>query len=101
MLSAKSSLITGLLLAAAGGGVTVAAPPALAECSSSGGVTICAQGNVDGPSGQSGPASGPYYPYPCDEDWLCDDGGVSIVVDPGPPRPPFVPGRPGRPGRPG
>ena len=100
MLKLKSCLIPGLLLAMTGGSLTVTAPPAFADCNSSGGVTVCAQGTVDGPSGQPGP-SGPYYPYPCDDDWLCDDGGVSIAVDPGPPRPPVDIGRPGRPGRPG
>ena len=100
MLNFKRCLIAGLLLAVAGGGLTVTAPPAFADCSSSGGVTICAQGTVDGPSGQPGPSSGPYYPYPCEDDWLCDDGGISIAVDPGPPRPPRPPIRPIRPGQP-
>jgi hypothetical protein len=98
VLKMKKSLLPGLLLAPTGGGL-ITAPPALADCTSSGGVTICAQGTVDGPSGQPGPAAGPYYPYPCEDDWMCDDGGVSIIVDPGPPRPPII-DRPGRPGRP-
>jgi hypothetical protein len=86
----KRWLIAGLLLGMAGTGA-VTAPTASAECSSSGGVTICAQGNVSGPSGQPAPSSGPYWPYPCDEDWLCDDGGVSIVLNPDI----GLPGRPG------
>lgn len=71
-------------------------PIAVADCTTSGGVTVCAQGTVSGPSGAPS-SSGPYYPYPCEYDWLCDDGGVSIIVDPGPGGGIDI-GRPGRPG---
>ena len=72
----------------------VVAPPAAADCSSSGGATICSQGEVRG-SNTPAPSSGPYYPYPCEYDWYCDDNGLSIIVNPGPP---IDIGRPGRPG---
>jgi hypothetical protein len=24
--------------------------------------------------------AGPWYPYPCDYDYYCDDGGMSIIL---------------------
>lgn len=94
MLMLKRYLFPCVLSAAAAAATVVTAPPAGAECSSSGGVTICAQGSVSGPSGVP-ESSGPYYPYPCEDDWLCDDGGVSIIIDPGPPDGGADIGRPG------
>lgn len=89
--------LTGVLTAAGFLALLLHPPVAAADCTTSGGVTVCAQGTVSGPSG--GPSSsGPYYPYPCDYDWLCDDGGVSIVLDPGPPSGGIDIGLPGRPG---
>lgn len=85
------------MVAATAAAGLLAAPSAVAECTSSGGVTICAQGTVSGPSNVP-TSSGPYYPYPCEDDWLCDDGGVSVIVDPGPPSGGIDIGRPGRPG---
>jgi hypothetical protein len=99
---AKRFVVTGLATAAASVGFgTAVAPPASADCVYSGGATICSQGEVRGASGAPGPST-PYYPYPCEDDWMCGDGGVSIIVDPGPPggAPPIDIGRPGRPGRP-
>lgn len=87
------ALVSGFLVAVSATAPVLTAPPALAECTSSGGVTICAQGTVSGQSNVPS-SSGPYYPYPCEDDWLCDDGGVSIIVDPGPPGI-GLPGRPG------
>jgi hypothetical protein len=81
------------------------APSALADCTSSGGSTICAQGDVRGGSG--GPLTGPAYPGYCADPWYCsDDWGVDVYWDPGRdqanPNPPGInndlPGRPGRPG---
>jgi hypothetical protein len=96
----KRFLVSGLVTAASAAGLA-ASPTAAADCTSSGGITICAQGNVTGPSGVP-TSSSPYYPYPCDDDWLCDDGGVSLVIDPGPPNGGIDIGLPGRPGnRPG
>jgi len=91
----ERGLTSCLLLAAA---AIVTAPPAVADCTTSGGVTVCAQGTVSGPSGAPAPSAGPYYPYPCEYDWLCDDGGVSIVIDPGRPSGGIDIGLPGRPG---
>lgn len=93
----RRPLISVPLVAAAIGAAVLTAPPAVADCTSSGGVTVCAQGSVSGPTGVP-QSSGPYYPYPCDYDWLCDDGGVSIVIDPGRPSGGIDIGLPGRPG---
>ncbi len=72
-------LIGGLVTAAAAVVGVIVAPTAVAECQSSGGATVCAQGSVRG-SGQPAPSTGGvYYPYPCQDDWLCGDGGVTLV----------------------
>ncbi len=66
------------------------APNAAADCTNANGTTVCAQGSVRGPDGGSGAGyQGPYVPYPCEYDWMCDDG-LSIALDP--------PDRPWRPG---
>jgi hypothetical protein len=91
----KRYVTAGVLLAGAAAAM-IAAPPAGAECTTTGGVTICAQGSVSGQSNVPS-SSGPYYPYPCEDDWLCDDGGLSVIVDPGPPGGGIDIGRPGRP----
>jgi len=77
----------------------VAAPPASADCTNAGGVTICSQGDVRGPdTGEgAGSVSGPVVPYPCEYDWYCDDWDLDVIVDPGPPGRPGI-GGPGRPG---
>ncbi|CDO11427.1 hypothetical protein C1S82_22270 [Mycolicibacterium cosmeticum] len=68
-------------------------PTASADCTNANGTTVCAQGSVRGPDGGTGAGyTGPYVPYPCEYDWLCDDG-LSIAIDP--------PDRPDRPWRPG
>ncbi|MBU9762407.1 hypothetical protein FR943_00860 [Mycobacterium sp. TNTM28] len=77
------------------------APPAAAECTNANGVTVCAQGEVRGADGGSGPGfSGPVVPYPCEYDWYCDsDWDLDIGIDPGPPPGGGIDiGRPGRPG---
>lgn len=77
-----------------------AAPTAAAECVSSGGTTLCSQGDVRGADTGAGPGTGggPYMPYPCEYDWYCNDGvtwDINMDWDPGI-------GAPGRPGnRPG
>ncbi|MET0896385.1 MAG: hypothetical protein ABWY45_00580 [Mycobacterium sp.] len=81
------------------------ASPATADCTSSAGVTLCSQGEVRGSNTGDGPSgAGPYFPYPCEYDYLCDDDygiGVAFDFDPdiGRPNPPNRPNRPGRPGR--
>ena len=99
--------MTALLSTAAGAFSAIdAAPPAAADCVYSGGATICSQGEVRGanrppaPSSTSGTSGTPYYPYPCEDDWLCGDGGVTLVLGGGDGvGPPINIGRPGRPGR--
>ncbi|MEH3141830.1 MAG: hypothetical protein PGN37_16960 [Mycobacterium kyogaense] len=62
------------------------APAAGAECVSSNGTTVCSQGSVRGTNNGQGPGTldtGPAWPYPCDYDWYCDDGGLSIIFSPG------------------
>lgn len=58
----------------------VAAPVAAADCISSGGSTICSQGDVRGADTGAGPGSmtGPYVPYPCTYDWYCDRNGLGF-----------------------
>jgi hypothetical protein len=100
MWPAQRYAMTVLATATAGTGIGLAsAPSAVADCVYSGGATICSQGEVRGASGAPGP-SGPYYPYPCEDDWMCGDGGVSVIVGGGGGGigPPIDVGRPGRPG---
>ena len=62
------------------------APPADAECVSSNGTTVCSQGTVRGTNNGQGPGTldtGPTWPYPCEYDWYCNDGGLSIIFTPG------------------
>lgn len=56
-----------------------AAPPAGADCQGSGEVTVCAQGRVSGGGDSADSASGPYYPYDCQDDWLCSNGPDSLL----------------------
>ena len=84
----------------------VLASPAAADCTSSAGVTLCSQGDVRGSDTGDGPSgAGPYYPYPCTYDYLCDDEyGVGFAfdfdADLNPPVRPDRPDRPDRPNRP-
>ncbi|TFV56826.1 hypothetical protein E4P42_17860 [Mycobacterium sp. PS03-16] len=78
-------------------GMFASAGPARADCTNAGGVTVCAQGDVRGSDGGTGGGSaGPYYPYPCEYDYYCDDWGVDLILDVDGPD-----GDLGRPGRPG
>lgn len=92
----RSLVLIPALTAAALGIGTSHAPPAAADCVSSSGTTICSQGTVRGSDTGNGPSGAePYYPYPCEYDWYCDDG-VNIILGDG------DIGFPGRPGnRPG
>jgi hypothetical protein len=73
LLVPASALAVGLL----------SAPSAAADCTMANGVSVCAQGTVRGPDGGTGPGptTGPYVPYPCDYDYLCD-AGLSIDLSP-------------------
>ena len=51
-----------------------AAPPAAADCVEGGGVTLCSQGESRVSNRTPLPATTPYVPYPCDLDWMCDQG---------------------------
>ena len=64
-----------LLGAAATAAGIVAAPPAAADCVSSRGdnpVTLCSQGESRVSNTTPLTHATPYVPYPCDEDWMCD-----------------------------
>lgn len=101
--------LAALSILAAGAGI-VAPPTATADCNYAGGSSLCASGDVRGPSGNPGP-SAPYSPYPCYDygDPLClayDNYDPGIIFDFGiggrPVDPGFsVPIRPGGGGRPG
>lgn len=67
-------------------GALLAAAPAAAECVSSNGTTVCSQGSVRGTDNGQGPGTldtGPAWPYPCEYDWYCNDGELSIIFSPG------------------
>lgn len=77
----------------------IAAPTASAECTETNGITMCQNEVRRGDSAP--PEDKVWYPYPCEVDYLCDDGVNVIVGDIDPPdRPDNLPdfGRPGRPG---
>lgn len=72
----------------------VTAPPAQADCTYSGGATVCAQGEVRGADGVPRAATAA-VPYPCEYDWYCGtDWDLNVDWNPG--RPGI--GGPGRPG---
>ena len=97
MRSPQRYLILGLAAAAAP--ITLlAAPPALADCTSAGAATVCAQGDVRG-GGPNAPTAGPVYPSYCADPWYCDnDWDLDVIINPGPPGGGIDIGRPGRPG---
>ena len=85
--STQRYLILGIVMASAPITIVVAAPPALADCTSAGAATVCAQGTVRG-GGPTAPVAGPAYPSYCSDPWYCDDGwDMDVII-----------GRPGRPG---
>ena len=95
MRSTQRYLIVGLATAMAPITIVVAAPEARADCTYSGGSTVCAQGEVRGADGVPRAATA-VVPYPCEYDYLCGDdwdvgwGGPGIGY-------PGI-GLPGRPG---
>jgi hypothetical protein len=70
----------------------ITASPAVADCSSAGYATVCAQGDVRGGGGPTPPSA--VYPSYCADPWYCDNGW-DIDVDWNPGRPGNGPGRPG------
>ena len=86
MSSAQRYLILGLATAAVTFTIVVASP-AMADCTSAGSATVCAQGTVRG-GGPTAPVAGPAYPSYCADPWYCDNGwDMDVII-----------GRPGRPG---
>ncbi len=78
-------LIVGLATVTAPIAIVVAAPPAGADCTYSGGSTVCAQGEVRGADGVPRAAS-PVVPYPCENDWYCGtDWDLNVDWNPGRP----------------
>jgi hypothetical protein len=67
---AKLSLAAVLALPAFSFGL-VTAGPASAACTEGGGVSVCSE---DGAV-----STLPYYPYPCEDDWLCSTGSLSLL----------------------
>lgn len=95
MPSPQRYLILGIATAAAPIAMVVVAPSVGADCTSSGGATVCAQGEVRGADGVPRAAT-PVVPYPCEYDWYCGtEWDLDVGSDPGPG---WDPGRPGRPG---
>ena len=78
------SLILGVAFSASGAGVVLAAP-AYANCISSEGITICAQGQARGPDTGEGPVDhhemGPYFPYPCESDFYCEHSPLDYITE--------------------
>ena len=71
----RHTYLTAMLAASAALASTLAAaPPAAADCVEGGGVTLCSQGESRVSNRTPLPATTPYVPYPCDLDWLCDQG---------------------------
>ena len=53
----------------------VTASPSVADCENAGGISLCSEGD----DGKGASIALPYYPYPCEDDWLCADGGLSLL----------------------
>lgn len=88
-------LILGVVSTFAPFAIVVSAPPAKADCVSSGGTTLCSQGESRGSNNGNGPSGSVYTPYPCENDWYCGtDWDLDVDWNPG--RPGI--GGPGRPG---
>lgn len=71
---AKISLGVVIVLPAMSLGI-VTAGPAMADCEKAGGISLCSEGA----GGKGASVALPYFPYPCDDDWLCADGGLSLL----------------------
>lgn len=69
-------LMLGLTTAAAAPLLIAVAPPALADCVKSEGITVCGQSTVR----PGGPVDGPEIPTDCPYDWYCDTFGVDSDI---------------------
>ena len=62
--------------------IIAAAPPAAADCISAAGpdpLTLCSQGEPRKSNTTPVPITSGYVPYPCDVDWMCDNGlGIAV-----------------------
>ena len=82
----RHTYLTAMLAAASAAlaSTLAAAPPAAADCVDGGGahpLTLCSYGDVrTSPGAASTVAATPIVPYPCDMDWMCDQG-LSIALD--------------------
>lgn len=92
LLAVQTVAVTGIVAAG-----LASAPPASADCVSSGGTTLCSQGDARGSDTGRGPGTmSSYNPYVCGYDGDCDYGwGWDVDVDLSPGRPGHRPGRPG------
>ena len=85
MRSTQRYLILGLAMTMAPITIVAAAPQARADCTYSGGSTVCAQGEVRGADGVPRAATAA-VPYPCEYDWYCGtDWDLDVGWDPGRP----------------
>ncbi|MGB3481167.1 MAG: hypothetical protein WBB07_02995 [Mycobacterium sp.] len=73
----KLSLVAALILPVSALGV-VGASPAGAMCTSAADMTVCSESGL----GPEAITPMPVYPYPCEYDWYCSDGGMSLMFDP-------------------
>ena len=80
-MQARQRYLIPLLAAAATAVGIAAAPPAAADCIDGGGVIVCSQGDARVSNRTSLPAAEPYVPYPCELDWLCDQGNSMALID--------------------
>ncbi len=65
-------LLVAPLLALSG---VAGAPPAAADCTTSGNTTICSLGSgEDSSAPERGPSRLPFVPYPCAYDYYCNSG---------------------------
>jgi hypothetical protein len=95
-----------LAAVAASVGVVAAAPPAVADCTTNNGSTLCSQGDVRGPNNGNSLSGVPYgCADPYGVNWGyggCNGWGLEVDLDNNRPLPPPGPGPgPRPPGRPG
>ena len=80
----RHTYLTAMLAAASAAlaSTLAAAPPAAADCVTAAGptpLTLCSQGDARVSNRTPLVAATPIVPYPCDVDWMCDQG-LSIAL---------------------